>query len=87
MQRRRKSWSDVVLVWGFLLSFAGLFGVACFEALKIVSVVPAAFEGRAEFRKPMMGADDDAQQDAAQAHMTPQERAQYGARMAQQRAR
>ena len=51
---------DIFLVWGFVLSFLGLCGAACFEAIKIVKVIPAAFESSpAVLRNPMMRSEDD----------------------------
>src|SRR5581483_5139075 len=72
-QRRRQSLSDLVLVWGFLLSFAALFAVACVEAWKIVSVVPAAFEASPSvgLRNPMDAHDDTRPVQGANTHMTP----------------
>jgi|GEM_PF-6224871 len=77
-QRRRQSLSDLVLVWGFLLSFAALFAVACVEAWKIVSVVPAAFEASPSvgLRNPMDAHDDTRPVQGANTHMTPEQRAQ-----------
>lgn len=77
--RRRQSLSDLILVWGFLLSFAALFVVACVEAWKIVSIVPAAFEASptVAFRNPM-NHDDTRPAQGANTHMTPQQRAQQG---------
>lgn len=76
---RRQSLGDVILAWGFLLSFAGLFGAACFEAWKIVAVVPHAFEASptVAFRNPMDHPDEDSQPvQSMGGHMTPQQRAQ-----------
>ncbi|HWD21257.1 MAG TPA: hypothetical protein VHB20_18465 [Verrucomicrobiae bacterium] len=85
MARRRQSLSDILLVWGFVLSFFALFGVACVEAFKIVAHVPSAFQSGLSLRNPMNASDADNQ--GPQAHMTPQQRAQYGASVAGQPAR
>ena len=59
-RRRKQSWTDLLLVWGFVASFFGLFGVACFEAFKIVAVVPAAFKsGPMGFQNPMSVSQGD----------------------------
>ena len=86
VQRRRKqSWSDILVVWGFLASFLGLFGAACFEAAKIFEVVPAAFQGAGatSLQNPMDVSAGDYQPKGNTEHMTPQQRAQYGGRGAQ----
>jgi hypothetical protein len=50
----------MIVVWGFILSLAGLFSVGCFEAFKIVSVVPGAFvSAPAILHNPMSGARND----------------------------
>jgi len=76
----------MLLVWGFVLSFFGLFGAACFEAYKIVAVIPAAFESsHAYWRSPMTASDDDSPPNSSgRASMTARQRAQDEARAAQQ---
>ena len=79
MQRRRQqSLADMLLVWGFVLSFAGLLGAGCFEAFKIVAVIPAAFESSpALWRNPMGASEDDYQPSrSGRRRMTPQQRAE-----------
>ena len=50
----------MLLVWGFVLSFAGLMGAGIFEAIKIVALVPAAFESApAVWRNPMWASEDN----------------------------
>jgi hypothetical protein len=43
-ERQRYHLLDLILVWGFLLFFAALLGAGGYEAWKIVSVIPAAFQ-------------------------------------------
>jgi hypothetical protein len=83
MQKRRRQYlTDILLVWGFLLSFVGLLAAGCFEAFKIVAVIPAAFDSSpAAFRNPMGASEDDYQPNR---RMTSRERAQYEKRVAQQ---
>ena len=78
-QRRRQSLADMLLVWGFVLSFAGLLGAGFFEACKIVSVLPAAFESSPVLlRSPMRAWEEDYRPNPpGQRRMTPQQRAQY----------
>jgi hypothetical protein len=86
MQRpRRQSLADIVLVWGFVLSFIGLFGAACFEAYKVVAVIPAAFDSSpAVWRNPMSASEDASQQSyPGGRRMTPRQRAQYDQRSEQ----
>jgi hypothetical protein len=85
-QRRRPSLEDTLLVWGFLLSFAGLFGAACYEAFKIVAVIPAAFQSSpAVMRYPMTASDDDfPPNQSGRTRLTAEQRAQLAARAAQQ---
>ena len=59
---------DDVKLWmkrsssGFLASLAGLLAAGCYEAYKIVSVVPYAFEGLPGLRRnPMAASEDDHQ--------------------------
>ena len=77
-RRRRQSLADLLLVWGFLLSLAALLVAACFEAYKIVAVVPAAFEASptVAFRNPMSASDQETQPLQSGTHMTPQQRAE-----------
>jgi len=85
--RRRQSLADTLLVWGFLLSFLGLFGAGCFEAFKIVAVLPGAFESVPNIRNnPMMASDDDyaLPNQSGPIKLTAQQRAQLAQRAAQQ---
>jgi hypothetical protein len=68
----------MLLVWGFVLSFAGLIGAGCFEAYKIVSVLPAAFESSpALLRSPMRAWEEEYRPNPpGRRRMTPQQRAQ-----------
>jgi hypothetical protein len=78
MQRQQRlSLGETILVLGFVLSFAGLLAAGCFEACKIVSVVPAAFESSPSvLRNPMMASDDDSLPSrTGRRRMTPQQRA------------
>jgi hypothetical protein len=87
MQRQqRESLVETLMVWGFVLSLAGLLGLGCFEACKILSVIPAAFESSPpSFRNPMWASDDDARPSQfGRGRMTPRERAQDRDRAAQQ---
>jgi hypothetical protein len=87
MQRQqRQSLADILMVWGFVLSFVGLIGAACFEAYKIVAVIPAAFESSpVVWRNPMGASQDDYQANqSGQRRMTSKERAQYEERAGQQ---
>jgi len=85
-QRRRLSLTDMLLVWGFLLSFFGLCGAGLFEAFKIVAVIPSAFESApAVWRNPMMGSEDDYPPNhSGWRGMTAQQRRQYEERAEQQ---
>jgi len=85
-QRRRQSLADTLLVWGFVLSFAGLLGAGCFEAFKIVAIIPAAFESSpAVFRNPMRASEDDYQGNQfSRRRMTARQRAQFEERAEQQ---
>jgi hypothetical protein len=76
----------MLLVWGFLLAFLGLFGAGCYEAFKIVAVIPAAFESSpAVWRNPMMASEDDSPPNPpGRKGMTARERAQYGERAGRQ---
>ena len=89
MQRQRRqslSLTDMLLVWGFVLSFLGLFGAGCFEAIKIVAVIPAAFESSpAVWRNPMRGSEEDYQPNQpGRRGMTARQRAQYEERAERQ---
>jgi hypothetical protein len=80
MQRQRlQSYAEMLLVWGFVLSFVALLGAGCFEACKIVTVIPGAFESSpAVWRNPMRASDGDYQANQSeQRRMTSRERAQY----------
>lgn len=82
-RRRRQSLGDTLLVWGFVLSFAGLMGAGCFEAIKLVSLVPAAFESSpGVLRNPMWASEEEFQPNQfGRGRMTPQQRrAQNGER-------
>ena len=84
-RRRRQTFGDMLLVWGFVASFLGLFGAACFEAFKIVAVVPAAFSSSPiGLQNPMAASQGDYQPNqTGGSKMTPRERAEYGGRTAQ----
>jgi hypothetical protein len=84
-RKRRQSWSDRLLVWGFVASFVGLFGAACFEALKIVEVIPAAFRAApVGLQNPMnVSQGDYVPSGSGGTRMTPRERALQGGRGAQ----
>ena len=87
MQRqRRQSLTDILLVWGFVLSFVGLLAAGCFEAFKIVAVIPAAFESSpVVWRNPMGASEDDYRPiQSGRGRMTSKERAQYEERARQQ---
>jgi len=85
-QRRRLSLTDMLLVWGFLLSFFGLLGAGLFEAFKIVAVIPAAFESApAVWRNPMGESQDDFPPNLRGGKgMTAQQRRQYEERAGRQ---
>jgi hypothetical protein len=76
----------MLLVWGFLLSFFGLCGAGCYEALKIVAVIPAAFESSpAVWRNPMTASEDDYPPNhPGWRGMTAQQRKQYEERAERQ---
>jgi len=86
-RRRRQSLADLLLVWGFVGAFAGLMGAGCFEAYKIVAVLPAAFESTSTvWRNPMRASDEEYEMNQdRRTRMTPQERAQYREWAEQQR--
>jgi hypothetical protein len=73
-------------VWGFVLSFVGLLGAGCFEAFKLVALVPGAFESSpAAWRNPMGTSEDDYQANQSGGRrMTARERAQYEQRAERQ---
>ncbi|HUD46535.1 MAG TPA: hypothetical protein VMR33_06880 [Candidatus Baltobacteraceae bacterium] len=77
-QRPRQSLGDTLLVCGLLLSFVGLFGMACFEAFKVFAVVPAAFDSSPfVWSNPMSASDGDYQANQpGGATMTAHQRAQ-----------
>jgi hypothetical protein len=85
-QRRQLSLTDMLLVWGFLLSFFGLLGAGLFEAYKIVAVIPAAFDSApAVLRNPMGGSEEDYQPNpSGRSRMTAQQRRQYEERAERQ---
>jgi hypothetical protein len=76
----------MLLVWGFVLSFFGLLGAGCYEAFKVLAVIPSAFAERpAAWRNPMMISDsDDRPQQFGRTQLTARERAQNAQRAAQQ---
>jgi hypothetical protein len=79
MQRRRRlSFEDMLLVGGFLAVLAGLLAAGCYEAYKIVAVIPSAFEVSPDvLRNPMRASEDDSQPNQPGApRMTAQQRAQ-----------
>jgi hypothetical protein len=84
--RQRESLLDTLLIWGFVLSFVGLMGAGFFEACKIFSALPAAFESSpAALRNPMRASDDDARPNLyGRGRMTPGERARERERAGQQ---
>jgi hypothetical protein len=69
---------DTLLIWGFVLSFAGLMIAGCFEACKIFAALPSAFESApAALRNPMWASDDDSRPNLyGRGRMTPRERAE-----------
>lgn len=77
--RRRNALKDDLVVWGFMLSFAGLMVLTCVLVFKYVALVPSAFVGSAySWRNPMDRSGDDNQPSASQLRMmTPRERYQY----------
>jgi hypothetical protein len=80
MQRRRRlSLEDLLIVWGFLATLAAFLAAGCYEACKIVRVIPSAFEvSPGVLRNPMRASDDDYQPNQPGApRMTAQQRAQY----------
>jgi hypothetical protein len=86
MKRRQKeSLADMIVIWGFVLSFAGLLGAGCFEAYKIVSVIPAAFAtSSSSWSNPMNGSYGGYEPDQSGGRrMTPRERAQNNGRSGQ----
>jgi hypothetical protein len=76
----------MLLVWGFLLSFLGLCGAGCYEAFKIVAVIPSAFESSsAVWRNPMAESEDSFPPNSAGwKGMTARQRAQYEERAERQ---
>ena len=87
MQRRQRfSLADTLLVGGFVLSLVALMGAGCFEAWKIVSLLPAAFESAPSYRSLPMGASDDDSRpnQFGSRRMTPRQRAQERQRAEQQ---
>ena len=78
--------ADILMVWGFVLTFTVLMGAGIYEACKIVAVIPAAFESSpANWRNPLRSPDDEygANQNGRR-KLTPRERAQERQRAAQQ---
>ena len=60
MRRRRPVLVDDLIIWGFLLSLIGILGAGCFELVKIITLVPGAFDSAPGlFRNPMRAADND----------------------------
>jgi hypothetical protein len=87
MQKRRKqSWADILLVWGFVLSFAAVLVAGGFEAYKILAVIPAAFgSSSGVWRNPMAASQDDYQPvQPGRRKMTSRNRAQFEDRGEQQ---
>jgi len=76
----------MLLLWGFVLSLVALMGAGCFEAWKIVSVIPAAFESSPEaWRIPMLYSGEDSRPNqTGRGRMTPRERALERQRAEQQ---
>ncbi|MGD0813664.1 MAG: hypothetical protein ABSA83_08685 [Verrucomicrobiota bacterium] len=70
--------TDTLVVWGFLLSFLGLCGAGCYEAFKIVAVLPSAFESSsAVWRNPMGASENEYPANPSGGRrMTAQQRAQ-----------
>ena len=65
--RRRNALKDDLVVWGFMLSFAGLMVLACVLVFKYVALVPSAFDASAySWRNPMYRSGDDNQPSASQ---------------------
>ncbi len=85
-RRRRQTLDETIILWGFLASLAGLLAAGCYEAYKIVSVVPYAFEASPGLmRNPMAASEDDYQPNQpGRPRTTAQQRAQYS-RAAQER--
>jgi hypothetical protein len=77
--QRRQSWEDILLVWGFVLSFAAMLVAGGFEAVKLVKLVPGAFESSpGALQNPMRASEDGYQMNGSgQRRMTAQERAKY----------
>jgi hypothetical protein len=69
-----------------MLSFLGLCGAGCFEAFKILAVIPSAFESSsAVWRNPMTGSEDDYPPNLpGRRGMTARQRAQYEERAERQ---
>ena len=73
----------MLVVWGFLLSFLGLCVAGCYEAFKIVAVIPSAFESSSAVWRNPMGDEYPPNRPGARG-MTAQQRRQYGERAEQQ---
>jgi hypothetical protein len=71
---RRESLADTLIAWGFVLSFVGLMAAACFEAYKIVAVIPAAFNSSpVVWRNPMAPwTEDSPPTQSGRRRMSPQ---------------
>jgi len=85
MQRQqRQSLADTILVWGFVLFLAGLFGAGGFEAWKILSVIPAAFESASDMRSPVWPSQQDDRPNQSGRRPSAQQRARDYERARQQ---
>jgi hypothetical protein len=76
--RRRNALKDDLMVWGFMLSFAGLMVLTCVLVFKYVALVPSAFEtSTSSWSNPMDRSGDDYPASASlRRQMTPRERYQ-----------
>jgi len=60
MHKPRLSFTDAIMVWGFLLALGGMLGCGCYEAFKILALVPATFQSSpAIWRNPMTASDNE----------------------------
>ncbi len=83
-QRPRQSFSDLVFLWGFIAVFAALLGSGVYEAYKVVSAIPAAFDASStQFHNPMSGSDENPYAGQRGGRMTPRERSEYRRRSGQ----
>ena len=76
--RRKKALIDDLVVWGVMLSLAGLMALACVMVFKYVAMIPGAFEASTTtWSNPMDRSDDDNGPAASgRQRMTPRERYQ-----------